>query len=307
MVINVRGNMMMTRDVLLTELNRPEMKFEETTLSYCKAALIRINSGGAFVAYPQEEQFSNVTPIRFPHFSYIQYKQYLRERIDSDYVKNNIIEYADTYDRLDDEESKEVFREILRTLSTHDVWRLPEGDMENKYWELYKHLDNECFVNCGSANGDTILKYIIKGYRFNHIYGFEGDRKTFKLLEKNISKLPNDLRNRISVYNEYIGIGEKSDDRFDIKFSTKHVSLLNMDIEGAEMGVLNGARHVIKRDRPVLAICAYHRITDLVDIPRLIDETSKDYSIFLRMYKGMTPEMINEYIYYVIPNERLLI
>ena len=41
-----------------------------------------------------------------------------------------------------------------------------------------------------------------------------------------------------------------------------------MDIEGCEYEALDGARECIKKNRPILAICAYHRRDDLLRLPK---------------------------------------
>lgn len=45
-----------------------------------------------------------------------------------------------------------------------------------------------------------------------------------------------------------------------------------MDIEGAEVPALLGAKQTIRTFRPKLAISAYHRPDDLVTIPRLFEK-----------------------------------
>ena len=64
------------------------------------------------------------------------------------------------------------------------------------------------------------------------------------------------------------------------------------------------------RDRPVLAICAYHRWDDLINIPRFIRENCKDYVMVLRKYASNYMPYIdgiqqcNELVLYGIPIER---
>lgn len=45
------------------------------------------------------------------------------------------------------------------------------------------------------------------------------------------------------------------------------VTLINMDVEGAERQALEGCAKIIARDRPKMLIAAYHRSEDLFAIP----------------------------------------
>lgn len=60
------------------------------------------------------------------------------------------------------------------------------------------------------------------------------------------------------------------------------VTFIKMDIEGSELEALKGAATVIKRDKPRLAICVYHRPEDLYEIPFWIKETVPEYKLYLR-------------------------
>ena len=56
---------------------------------------------------------------------------------------------------------------------------------------------------------------------------------------------------------------------------------IKMDIEGAEVIALEGASYVLKHHRPKLALSAYHKKTDLLDIPIKIKEANPEYDIYL--------------------------
>ena len=74
------------------------------------------------------------------------------------------------------------------------------------------------------------------------------------------------------------------------------VGLFKLDIEGMEAAALRGARTVIHRDKPTLAVCAYHRSDDFW---RLMDEVSAirpDYRIGIRLYADIL-EDITLYFY----------
>lgn len=222
-----------------------------------------------------------------------------------EYVNNHLDEIKRVLELLADTKSKETLIEIIRVAVTNDVYRLEQGTMEDKYWECYRHLDDECFVNCGSAKGDTLLMYLLKGYAFKKIYAYEGSLIAFRKLKRNISCLPGNIRKKVILKNEFIGTG-KSKNNFDHTFKKENISLINFDIEGAEMAVLRGGAKLIQRNRPVLAVAAYHKASDLVEIPNFVRKTANDYVFYLRKYCGAMPNVLNEYVYYAVPKERTL-
>ncbi len=244
--------------------------------------------------HKQEKNLENIIKLSFPYWRKRREEVYL-------YVKNNIERFESLYSLLADQESKDVLIEIVRCSSDNDIYRKQEGIQGFKYFECYEHKEDEIWVNCGSAVGDTILKFLDCGFSFQKIYAFEGSRSEFYGLKKTLSKVDCD---KIEFYNEYIGV-DSSDENFDNRFINIPVSLINMDIEGAEMGVLRGAKKIIYKWRPVLAICAYHNPSDLLNIPLLITETVANYKLYLRKYRGYEPNALNEYLYYAVPAERV--
>jgi hypothetical protein len=69
-----------------------------------------------------------------------------------------------------------------------------------------------------------------------------------------------------------------------------------MDIEGAELAALNGARHIIAGDSPLLAISAYHLLEHLWEIPLAISRFNPNYRYYLRQHGGLC-----ETVCYAIP------
>jgi FkbM family methyltransferase len=59
-------------------------------------------------------------------------------------------------------------------------------------------------------------------------------------------------------------------------------TILKMDVEGFELPALKGASGVITAGRPKLMVSAYHRATDLLEIPAYIDSIAPEYKIGLR-------------------------
>jgi FkbM family methyltransferase len=59
-------------------------------------------------------------------------------------------------------------------------------------------------------------------------------------------------------------------------------TFIKMDIEGGEMDALSGARETLTKYRPQLAICLYHKQSDMWTIPGLIREIVPEYRFWCR-------------------------
>jgi FkbM family methyltransferase len=182
-------------------------------------------------------------------------------------------------------------------------------------------IANEVFVDCGAYDGDTIEGFLAQPQPgFKKIVAFEPDPGSFAKLERKVVALPSKESIVLheaatgatngSVFfsadglpSSAMGAGTtevrcvKLDDALIDEFPT----YIKMDIEGAEPGALLGARRIIERHAPVLAICSYHRQNHVWEIPRLIQSMNPDYHFFLR------PHLIEvwDLVCYAIPAHRL--
>ena len=64
-----------------------------------------------------------------------------------------------------------------------------------------------------------------------------------------------------------------------------------------ELNALEGAKDTIKKYRPKLAICLYHKPQDLWEIPLFIKSIDSNYKIFIRHHT----DLLNETVCYAIP------
>lgn len=59
----------------------------------------------------------------------------------------------------------------------------------------------------------------------------------------------------------------------------ERVTFIKMDIEGAEYDALAGASHLIKEQKPRLAISIYHNFNHIISIPKLLLTLRPDYRL----------------------------
>lgn len=59
------------------------------------------------------------------------------------------------------------------------------------------------------------------------------------------------------------------------------IDCIKLDVEGAELSALKGAKETIQRDKPKLIICLYHKPADLYEIPLYLHEIAPEYEFQL--------------------------
>ena len=216
---------------------------------------------------------------------------------------------------LEDDFSRQVLDRVLAYRMTLDAEVL-EPIVE---WDLYGPKDlidystDEVYVDGGSFDGDSIRLFMdrVDG-QFERIIGFEPDPETFRRLKANFAHDPNvepvnkGLHRREAVLSfdqsgtRASGIVDENEGEavqipvvgLDEALRGDRVSYIKMNIEGAELEALEGARETISTWRPKLAVSAYHRPTDLWSVPDLIHRLGPDYKLYLRQHDGGVIETV---------------
>lgn len=208
--------------------------------------------------------------------------------------------------KLQDIKSKEVLCELLRTQFYNDYYRLSQEDASQKYWGngIFSLNSNEYFACLGGGNGDTIF-YFLDYFddTFGKIYCFEPEN--MNRVKYNLRILPDDIKRHIEYVEYYAGNNTEGNTIcLDDYFENKKVTLISMDVEGMEMEVLLGAERLIKEQRPILAISAYHKWDDLINFTQYLSEKANDYQLYLRKYAALHRMSRNETVLYAVPKER---
>lgn len=72
--------------------------------------------------------------------------------------------------------------------------------------------------------------------------------------------------------------------KLDDVLQGKKCTFLKMDIEGSELNALKGAAETIKKWKPRLAICIYHKPEDIIEIPLYVKKLVPEYKLKMRQY-----------------------
>lgn len=219
-------------------------------------------------------------------------------------------EVRNTYDLFRGNRSQKEYLRHLEFRLTGDFSSLQPPDDDSQYFprRLFRPREDECFVDCGAFDGDSLLGLAdwTRG-RFQKAIAFEADPENFVSLKKAI-EADDRLRGRVRTMQEAVGL-EKTVVRFaasgsgsaaisasgsvevqcsplDETLSDERPTYIKMDIEGAEIDALTGAAATLSRDRPTLAICSYHLQDHLWKVPQRINELMPDARLLLRPHRA---------------------
>jgi FkbM family methyltransferase len=168
------------------------------------------------------------------------------------------------------------------------------------YIKSKEKLKNSTIIDCGAYIGDSAFVFE-KELNPKEIICIEPDEKNYEILLENI-KL-NNLANKIKaikiavgnkeikgniILNGTIGAYIIETSHGKVQFSTidnlvfdslkiSNVGLIKMDIEGYELLAMKGASETIKKFKPVLIICLYHKGQDFFEIPKYLKEIVPEY------------------------------
>ncbi|MFZ7102550.1 MAG: FkbM family methyltransferase [Peptococcaceae bacterium] len=221
---------------------------------------------------------------------------------------------AQVYDLLADEFSKLVFSNILQHRITMDFSYFTGIVSQKQYFptDIFTLNDQECFVDGGAYNGETIRDFIkATGNSFTFIYGFEPDKQNFDSLEKELEHIG---ANRLKLFNAGLysatqeacfdshgnsssHLSESGKDKislvkFDDIAEKYKPTYIKLDIEGAEREALEGMENTLKAYRPKLAVSVYHKADDLWELPLVVHSLNSSYKIYLRHYMGSLHETV---------------
>lgn len=248
------------------------------------------------------EQIENIFIFMRPNFIQTQNNgiYYLRSNIEK-------LKLVDSFFKED--LSKKIYRKSIKSRFLLDPYGLGEFCSRNQYFpsDIIDLCKDEIFVDGGAYIGDTLEFFRNLALSFRRYDAFEPDPKNFKKLKDFIER--NSINNvrifdkglsdrvcnlkfvaagtgasRLSINNE---VGSTGKNVVNINLTSIDVvcpdaTFIKMDIEGAELQALKGAKETMLNNKPKLAICVYHKPEDILEIPLFIKELVPEYRLFLR-------------------------
>lgn len=248
-----------------------------------------------------------------------------KECMSFEFYMNHEADFQKLYSKLADEKSKQTMEAFLDGCINGSGSKLMTLREDGQY---FNPLTANCragnFVDCGAYIGDTIEGAVkFYGEKVKRFISFEPDEANLAKLKERVKvcgigedrltlvckgswSKPDTLR--FSSAGSSSGITDDGDivievDSIDnvLRQADLSADYIKMDVEGSEKQTLIGAAETIRKYRPTLAVCAYHKPEDLFEISALIEEIAgaDAYNFYLR-YHG--PSLI-ELVLYAIPKD----
>lgn len=184
--------------------------------------------------------------------------------------------------------------------------------------EFMSYGEDEIFLDVGCLDLNSSLKFREYCGQVKKIYAFEPDPASYAACQEKkertsfseVELLPlGTWSHRTTLFFNVTGVGTGSiqeggstsidvapiDEVLD---PADRITMIKMDIEGAELESLRGARRTIQRDKPKLAVCIYHKPEDMTEIPLYIKELVPEYKLHIRHHSNYNAETV---LYAVLP------
>jgi FkbM family methyltransferase len=229
-------------------------------------------------------------------------------------IKKNFNDLIFVHSILEDQLSKEIFKNFIKFHLTFQLNLIDYYD-PNIYFpnNLVEQINYSHFVDAGAYIGDTLESWV---HRYKpqdkknpySYFAIEPCTEQYNKLLIFVKSLPSTIQKHI--FTEKCALGSKPESlslagigaastlkpsqcsydsnetvlvkRLDELLADQTPTIIKADVEGFENHLLEGARSIIKRARPTLAISVYHNYSDIWEIPIWINNLDCNYKLFLR-------------------------
>ncbi|HBI85656.1 MAG TPA: FkbM family methyltransferase [Ruminococcus sp.] len=218
-----------------------------------------------------------------------------------EYCAEHEEEIQSVYQSLADERSRQIYANLINfKISGDPRYLIEQTDTKDEIWNrVLQPTNHEIYVDLGANVGDSIREMLefTRG-KYHRIIAVEPDKKYYKRLVKFVGDTPSvqcyqctawcvdtelayapKAGKQPTISNEGAMTPARSVDNL---LAGNPVTLLKLDVEGAEREALWGASRSIARYAPKLMVSMYHRTEDIFELPLLVKRINPRYRLFMR-------------------------
>lgn len=225
------------------------------------------------------------------------------------YVLLHWAEFLELSKTLADNKSRETLEAVVKGRISGEVENFQQCYVPDQYYpsDIIQLTDGEVMVELGSNKGETLLKFIERCPNYRSVYCFEPD----KVCIPSLDRIKENMRGGGTIHivtkgawdcstvlkfcsdgegagNAHIQLEEDGEAIFQIETTAvdetvkEPITFLKMDVEGAELRAVYGARKQIIENHPKLAISVYHKYMDILEIWSYLRKLVPEYQFYLR-------------------------
>ena len=211
---------------------------------------------------------------------------------------------------------------LYQLVSPAPALTLPAMQPNDTYFpsDLIDFSPREAFLDGGAYDGITLRRFLSRCQRgFASYLGVEPDPGNFAKLQNTVEMLRPTAAGRLETRCCAIGRehGEVSFSAAGTISSAANAAgnlrvpmlplvdlaesfqptFIKLDIEGDELGTLEGSMAYLQQARPKLAVCLYHRQNHFWEIPHRISQNLAGYRLYARRHR----EHLDDFVLYALP------
>lgn len=206
---------------------------------------------------------------------------YINLKVESTYDQKNKMYFVNHHGKKmylrSSFDTKEKAENYYKSLLLEQYLKSPHRYLTEKF----NLNESKCLVDCGGAEGIFTLENIDN---IEKAYIFECDKEWVKALKLTFEQ----YKNKVEIIEKFVSDKDTADEMTIDKLQTAindKIDFIKMDIEGAELKALNGAKDVLKKNKDLKwVICCYHNQDDEKEIRKILKdfnlETTKGYMLF---------------------------
>ncbi len=223
-----------------------------------------------------------------------------------DFARAHRQELETVYGMLADEESKQIFRDIIAYKLSGKICHLKAAvsDRNKVFDDLLDAKSIHYAVDLGAYNGDTVKELMHEAPRLLSVTAMEPDRRNFRKLKDFADSLstPKVTAVHAAAWSEHTTLsfadsGNRNAGAFalgkqievtalplDELMGDAPVDYIKYDVEGAEKEAIAGSSYILQTKKPRLSVSVYHRSEDLYALPLQLHAVNPNYRFYLRRY-----------------------